>query len=288
MAELPQASTFALGVQYDGSAYSGWQRQRHSPSVQEDLESALSRVADAPVRTVAAGRTDAGVHATQQVVSFTCAAQRSLKAWCQGVNSYTGKGVKVRWARRVEPDFHARYSATARRYVYLYHIDPEPAPLCDGLAWRVAGLDAQSMHEAAQQLVGEHDFTSFRAAACQSRSRHRNVHRLSVRAVGSLVVLDIEANAFLLHMVRNIAGALLQVGDGRQPPGWVGASLAAKDRGLIGKTAPARGLYLVDVRYPGYDFPPGGRPPLLSGSADPLGDRMTAGVKHRARRSNQA
>lgn len=266
--ESPGGSTYALGVQYHGGAYSGWQRQRQSPSVQEELETALSRIADRPVRTVAAGRTDAGVHATQQVISFTSPVQRPLKAWCVGVNSMTGDGVKVRWAQAVDADFHARYSAAARRYLYLYRLDPTPSPLSDGLSWRVPALDARSMHEAGRHLVGEHDFTSFRGAGCGSRSPHRNVHRLDVRAVGSLVVLDIEANAFLLHMVRNIAGAMLQVGEGRRPAAWIGERLAAGDRRLIGRTAPAQGLYLVDVRYPDYDFPQGSPPPLLLGAAD--------------------
>ena len=261
----PPQSGYVLGVEYDGGGYSGWQRQRHSPSVQEALEDALGRVADEPVKTVAAGRTDAGVHATKQVVSFVTAARRPLKAWRDGVNTLVGDGIKVRWARAADADFHARYSATARRYVYLFRLDSVPAPLGDRYAWRVSDLRTDAMHRAGQQLVGEHDFAGFRAAACQSRSSHRNVHRLAVRTVGELAVLDIEANAFLLHMVRNIAGALAQVGEGRRPASWIGDCLRARDRRRIGRTAPARGLYLVDVRYEGYDFPAGRLPPLLSG-----------------------
>ncbi len=263
----PRRTTYALGVEYDGGAYSGWQRQRHAPSVQQALEAALGQIADHPLKTVAAGRTDAGVHATKQVVSFATEAQRSPKAWCQGVNSLIGDSIKVRWARAVEADFHARHSAGGRRYLYLFRPDPVPAPLNDRLAWRVPHLHAEAMHQAGQCLVGEHDFTSFRGAACQSRTPHRNVRRLVVRAIGSLVVLDIQANAFLLHMVRNIAGALQQVGEGRQPVDWIRTCLAAGDRRVVGRTAPARGLYLVDVHYPGYDFPPGGLPPLLAGLA---------------------
>ena len=258
-------AAYALGVEYDGGAYSGWQRQRNAPSVQEELESALSRVADQPVRTVAAGRTDAGVHATNQVVGFGTSARRPLKAWRDGVNTLVGQRIKVRWARAVDGEFHARYSATARRYIYLFRMDPVPAPLSDPFIWRVSSLQTDAMHRAGQCLVGEHDFTSFRAAGCQSRSRRRNVRRLAVRTIGDLAVLDIEANAFLLHMVRNIAGSLVQVGDGRRPESWVGDCLQALDRRRIGKTAPANGLYLVDVRYPGYDFPAGRLPPLLSG-----------------------
>ena len=265
MSGQPHSATYALGVEYDGGAYSGWQRQCHAPSAQQELETALSQVADQPVKTIAAGRTDAGVHATKQVVSFVCTAQRPLKAWREGVNSLTDDSIKVRWARAVEVDFHARRSASGRRYLYLFRADAAPTPLCDRLAWRVPPLNADAMHQAGQYLVGEHDFTSFRGAACQSRSSHRNVRWLAVRAVGSLVVLDIQANAFLLHMVRNIAGALAQVGDGRRPAGWIDECLQAGNRRLIGRTAPAQGLYLVDVLYAGYDFPPGGLPPLLAG-----------------------
>lgn len=265
-------STYALGVEYDGGAYSGWQRQRNAPSVQEELESALTRVADRPVRTVAAGRTDAGVHATNQVVGFGTSARRPLKAWRDGVNTVVGQGIKVRWAREVDAEFHARYSAAARRYIYLFRMDPVPAPLSDPFAWRVSSLRTDPMHRAGQCLVGEHDFTSFRAAGCQSKSRHRNVRRLSIRTIGDLAVLDIEANAFLLHMVRNIAGALVQVGEGKRPESWIRDCLRARDRQRIGKTAPARGLYLVDVEYPGYDFPAGSLPPLLAGLGSP--DRL--------------
>ena len=276
MTAEPPPATYALGLEYDGSAFSGWQRQRHAPSVQQALETALGDVADQPVRTVAAGRTDAGVHATQQVVSFITAAQRPLRAWREGVNSRIGDSVKVRWARAVEVDFHARYSAAARRYTYLYRTDGTPSPLNDRLAWRIDELDADAMHQAGQYLVGEHDFTSFRAAGCQSRTSCRNVHNLRARAAGNLVVLDIQANAFLLHMVRNIAGALVQVGEGRRPSGWIGECLAVRDRRLIGKTAPANGLYLVDVLYPDHDFPAGGLPPPLAGLGTGLGtlDRL--------------
>ena len=254
----------ALGIEYDGGRFHGWQRQSHSPSVQSELEAALARVADQPVSTVAAGRTDAGVHATQQVASFASAKPRPLRAWRDGVNALTGPGVKVRWAQEVEAEFHARFSATARRYLYLYRIGDGPAPLCDPYAWRSPPLDADAMQRGGQGLLGEQDFTSFRAAGCQSKSPFRTVSRLRVRAVGGLVVLDIEANAFLLHMVRNIAGALSQVGRGERPVAWVGECLQAKDRALIGKTAPPQGLYLVDVTYPQSELPKGALPPLLA------------------------
>ena len=256
----------ALGLEYDGGAFSGWQRQSHQPSVQSELEAALSQVADHPVRTVGAGRTDAGVHATGQVASFQTANARPMRAWCDGVNALTSAGVKVRWAREVDADFNARFSAIARRYVYLYRIDEGRSPLGDPFTWRSPPLDAEAMHRAAQALLGEQDFTSFRAAGCQSKSPCREVRRIDVRSVANLVVLDIEANAFVLRMVRNIAGALAQVGRGERAGSWIAECLQAKDRALIGKTAPPHGLYLVHVSYPGKGFPPGGPPPLLAAS----------------------
>ena len=274
------AQRIAVGLEYDGGPYSGWQRQRHAPSIQEALERALSQVAGAPVRTVAAGRTDAGVHATQQVVSFATKARRPLKAWREGVNTMVGDSIKVRWAKEVDAGFHARHSARARRYMYLFRMDAVPAPLADRYAWRVAKLRPDAMHRAGQCLVGEQDFTSFRAAGCQARNGHRNVHRLSVRPFGDLAVLDIEANAFLLHMVRNIAGTLVEVGVGARPASWAADCLAARDRRRAGKTAPAKGLYLVDVRYPGYAFPAGRAPPLLTGfeNMDVLEDASAIGI----------
>ncbi len=255
----------ALGVEYHGAAYSGWQRQKHVPSVQTDLESAISQIADHPVRVVAAGRTDAGVHATQQIVSFASRVERPIKAWREGVNSLTSGGVKVRWAMPVADDFHARYSATSRRYLYLYRIGAEPAPLSDGLAWRVDRLDVDAMHRGGQALVGEHDFTTFRAAGCQAASAFRCIHRLNVRRFGEIAILDVQANAFLLHMVRNVAGALVEVGRGERDEAWIAERLVAKDRTTIGKTSPPQGLYLVDVGYPGQSFPPGTLPPPIQG-----------------------
>ncbi len=255
----------ALGVEYDGAAYSGWQRQKQAPSVQADLENAISQVANHPVRVVAAGRTDAGVHATQQVVSFACRVERPLKAWRDGVNSLTSKGVKVRWAATVLDNFHARYSATSRRYLYLFRISAAQAPLSDSLTWRVDGLDVDAMHRSGQALVGEHDFTTFRAAGCQSASAFRCIHRLSVQKFGEIAILDVQANAFLLHMVRNIAGALVEVGRAERDPASIAECLLAKDRSSIGKTAPPQGLYLVDVTYPGQSFPSGTLPPPIQG-----------------------
>jgi tRNA pseudouridine38-40 synthase len=247
----------ALGIEYDGLAFHGFQRQANAPSVQEALETALSRVADHSVRVVAAGRTDAGVHATGQVVSFDSPADRSASAWLRGTNALTPAGVKVAWVRAVDDGFNARRSAVARRYQYLFHEASVPSPLLMGRAVQAPVLDEEAMHRGAQVLIGEHDFTSFRAAACQSHTAYRCIHRISVYRAGAFVVLDIAANAFLLHMVRNIAGVLLQVGEGRQDESWPGRVLMARDRAAAGRTAAPQGLYLVDVRYPGYDFPAG-------------------------------
>jgi len=258
----------ALGVEYDGGAFSGFQYQASSPSIQAVLEDALTRIADQPIRINAAGRTDAGVHATNQVVGFTSPVPRPLDAWRRGVNSLTPAAVKVRWAVQVDAAFHARYSASARRYMYLWYEDRVRSPGLDRWATNVSGLDDEAMHRAGRGLVGEHDFTSFRAAGCQSLSAHRCVHSIAVHRHGSLVVLDITANAFLLHMVRNIAAGLAQVGSGAQPPEWLAALLEARNRQLLGPTAPARGLHLVDVRYPGYRFPPGSPPAPLRALGD--------------------
>ncbi len=253
----------ALGLEYDGAAFHGFQLQRNAPSVQEALQTALSRIADAPVRIAAAGRTDAGVHATGQVVSFTAPTERPLRAWLRGTNALTPAGVKVRWVRAVDEAFHARYSAAARRYQYLFHEDDAPSPLLTGRVTATTCLDDEAMHRAAQVLEGEHDFTTFRAAGCQSLSAHRCVHHVAVHRAESFVVLDVTANAFLLHMMRNLAAALRRVGEGRAAESWIGEILARRDRRLAGPTAPAHGLYLVDVSYPGYDFPPGQPAPLL-------------------------
>ena len=253
----------ALGVEYDGGAFSGFQIQKSSPSVQAALEQAFTHIADQPIRIVAAGRTDAGVHATQQVVGFSTPVERSLNAWRRGVNSLTPAAVKVRWAQEVDVRFHARYSATARRYMYLWYEDSVRSPTLDSWAVHSRRLDDENMHRASLALVGEHDFTSFRAAGCQSQSAHRCVHSISVQRFGSAVVLDITANAFLLHMVRNVAAGLAQVGLGAQRGEWLADILSHKNRRLLGPTAAPRGLYLVGVRYPEYSFPPAPAPGLL-------------------------
>lgn len=258
----------ALGVEYDGTAFSGYQYQSHAPSVQGSLQAALSRIAAAPITIHAAGRTDAGVHATAQVVSFATPVERPLSAWIRGTNALTPEGVAVIWARRVPDDFHPRYQATARRYLYLFY-DREPeSPLLRGRAVLSRELDDAAMHRASRVLVGEQDFSAFRAAGCQSATPMRCVHQVTVHRAGGFVVLDVSANAFLLHMMRNIAGSLWRIGLGERPEGWIEALLTGGDRTLAAPTAPPFGLYLVDVRYPGVELPPGRLPPLLRALGD--------------------
>ncbi|WP_058912737.1 tRNA pseudouridine(38-40) synthase TruA [Entomohabitans teleogrylli] len=251
----------ALGIEYDGRKYYGWQRQQEVRSVQEKLETALSRVANEPIGVFCAGRTDAGVHATGQVVHFDTTAQRKEAAWTLGVNANLPADIAVRWVKAVPDDFHARFSATARRYRYIiYNQRLRPAVLGQGVTHFYLPLDAQRMQRAARCLLGENDFTSFRAVQCQSRTPWRNVMHINVTRYGAYVVVDIKANAFVHHMVRNIVGSLMEVGCGNRPESWMAELLAAKDRTLAAATAKAEGLYLVSVDYPDrFDLP---KPPM--------------------------
>jgi tRNA pseudouridine38-40 synthase len=240
----------ALGVEYDGHAFHGWQRQPGHRSVQQTLEEALSKIADQPVKLTAAGRTDAGVHATQQVAAFTTQAERPNSAWVRGTNSLLPDELSVRWALPVSADFHARYSATGRRYQYVF-LEAERAPSIGRhyVTWSVARLDDAAMHAAAQQLIGEHDFTSFRSASCQAKSPFRCVFAVAVRRFDNFIVLDITANAFLQHMVRNILGSLVYVGSGKHPAAWIADVLRSKDRGRAAPTFAPEGLYLEHIEY---------------------------------------
>ncbi|MGL5185762.1 MAG: tRNA pseudouridine(38-40) synthase TruA [Plesiomonas shigelloides] len=241
----------ALGIEYDGSRYFGWQRQQEVDSVQGRLEKALTKVANHPVDVFCAGRTDAGVHGTGQVVHFDTDAVRKDVAWTMGVNANLPDDIAVRWVQPVSDEFHARFSATARRYRYIiYNHRYRPAILRRGLTHYHLPLDEQKMQRAGPYLLGENDFTSFRAVQCQSRTPWRNVHHLKVTRQGNYVIVDIKANAFVHHMVRNIVGSLLEVGAGNQPEEWIAWLLAVKDRNLAAATAKAEGLYLVEVDYP--------------------------------------
>lgn len=231
MSEMEQQPIckIALGIEYDGSKYYGWQRQNEVRSVQEKLENALSQVANEPITVFCAGRTDAGVHGTGQVVHFETRAQRKDAAWTLGVNANLPGDIAVRWVKHVPADFHARFSATARRYRYvIYNHRLRPAVLSHGVTHFHQPLDAERMQRAAQCLLGENDFTSFRAVQCQSRTPWRNVMHINVTRYGAYVVVDIKANAFVHHMVRNIVGSLMEVGAGNQPESWMAELLAAK------------------------------------------------------------
>lgn len=241
----------ALGIEYDGSGFAGWQWQRGKRTIQAVLEQALSRVADEPVRVVCAGRTDAGVHASEQVAHFDTQAHRLPYSWLIGTNTALPEDVRVLWVREVAEDFHARYSAIARLYRYVILNRPVASALHRRqVTWYHGPLDAERMARAASQLVGDHDFSSFRAQDCQSRSPRRQMHFIHVRREAERVIIDLCANAFLHHMVRNIAGVLMAVGSGRRPPEWAGEVLAARDRKAAAVTAPAEGLYLAGVCYP--------------------------------------
>jgi tRNA pseudouridine38-40 synthase len=241
----------ALGIEYDGTGYFGWQRLSHGPTVQAEVERALSAVADHPVEVVCAGRTDAGVHALCQVVHFDSTALRGDRAWLLGSNTLLPGAIAVTWVRPVAADFHARFSARARRYRYtLLNRAVRPALDARQVTWERRPLDVEAMRRAASVLVGEHDFTAFRAAACQSRSPVRTLGRIAIGREGDRVVIEVEANAFLHHMVRNLVGSLLPVGRGEQPPGWIAALLAGRDRSRAGPTAPSSGLAFVGPRYP--------------------------------------
>jgi len=249
----------AIGVEYDGSAYSGWQVQQHAPSVQGELERALSRVADHPVDLNAAGRTDAGVHALMQVAHFDTVAARPEQAWVLGGSAESAADVSVLWAREVPDDFHARFSALSRGYVYRI-VNRKVRPALDRAraCWVRRPLDADAMQAAAQCLLGEHDFSAFRAAECQSTTPVRRVTAVAVRRDADRVEMRIEANAFLHHMVRNVAGTLIRVGVGDEPMEWVDHLLRSRDRTRAGATAPPQGLYFAGVDYdPRYGLPSG-------------------------------
>ena len=245
---------FAAGIEYDGTAYNGWQRVASGTGIQAAVEAALTRVANHTVEVVCAGRTDAGVHATGQVIHFDSSSTRSNRGWLLGANSNLPADVGLTWVQPVAPDFHARYSAKARLYRYLILNRLVRSPLCRTRAWWLhEPLSADRMQDAAQLLLGEHDFSAFRAADCQARHATRELQHIGITRQGDWVSVDVRANAFLQHMVRNIVGTLAAVGKGEQPAQWVADVLSSRDRKRAGITAPAQGLTLVAVDYPG-DF----------------------------------
>lgn len=242
----------AIGVDFNGRNYRGWQTQQPGVrSVQETLESAIARVANHPVTVHGAGRTDAGVHGSGMVAHFDTDALRSERSWMLGVNTHLPDDIALRWVCPVSDEFHARFKAVARRYRYVIYNHAFRSSLLAGMVtWHYHKLDLARMQAAARYLVGEHDFTSFRAVACQAPHPRRHVHFIELTQRGPLIVLDIQANGFLHHMVRNIAGVLMAIGQGKAEPEWAQEVLHAQDRTLGGVTAPPDGLYFVDVHYP--------------------------------------
>lgn len=260
----------ALRIEYEGSAFHGWQTQPHRDcdTVQASLEAALGQIANRAVRTHCAGRTDTGVHGYGQIVHFDDPVGRSAKAWVMGTNSALPASIRVHWAQAVPPHFHARFSAISRRYRYVIaNASVRPAHLARQVSWYRRPLDTSLMVDAAQALVGEHDFSAFRAAQCQAHSPVREITDLRVERWNDFVVIDITANAFLHHMVRNIAGSLQMIGAGLKPVDWLAQLLAGRDRTKAADTASPAGLYLVSVDYPeAFNLPPTPEgPAFLSG-----------------------
>lgn len=261
---------YAIGIDFNGRGYRGWQTQQPGvKSVQETLEKAIGRVANHPVTVIAAGRTDAGVHGAGMIAHFDSDAARNERSWLLGVNTQLPEDIALRWICPVGDDFHARFKAVARRYRYVIYNHPLRSSLLAGMVtWHYHTLDLARMQAAAVHLVGRHDFSSFRAIGCQARHPNRDVHFLTLVQKGPLIVLDIQADGFLHHMVRNIAGVLMAIGQGKAEPDWAREVLQARDRTLGGVTAPPDGLYFVDALYP--------EPFRLP--RDPLGPAFLAGI----------
>lgn len=257
----------ALGIEYNGSQFNGYQLQSAGTrTVQGELEKALSTVANGPIRLTCAGRTDTGVHATGQVVHFDTPVARELKAWMLGGNTNLPRDISIHWVRQVSDDFSARFSAISRSYRYiLYNRKVRSAVFQHNVSWSFELLDADGMNTAAQSLIGEHDFSAFRSSQCQAKHAIREMQAVTVKREGDYVILDIKANAFLHHMVRNIMGTLMVIGRGEQPVEWMQQVLQGQDRKKAGITAPAAGLYLINVEYPAeYGLPASGWLPNIS------------------------
>ena len=241
----------ALGIEYAGDVFCGWQSQPSGCGVQDALERALGQIAGEPITTIAAGRTDAGVHATAQIVHFDTTKERPVTAWVRGVNTLLPKDAGILWAQPVVGDFHARFVATARHYTYLLLARPErPALNARRVGWYHAPLDVDAMRVAAVHLAGTHDFSAFRAAECQAKSPVKTLTRIDVGTQGSLIRFDFSADAFLHHMLRNIVGSIVYVGAGKHPPAWIGELLVARDRTRAAPTFAPDGLYLAGADYP--------------------------------------
>lgn len=272
----------ALGLEYDGARFAGWQSQPHGNTVQDCLERALARIAGAPVRVACAGRTDAGVHAAAQVVHFDAPAPRPAQAWVRGVNAHLPDSVAVLWAKEVSEEFHARFSALARGYRYvLYNHAVRPALLHGRVGWFHLPLDVESMRAGMVHLVGEHDFSTFRAAECQARSPVKSLSQADITRHGDCLVFEFRANGFLHHMVRNMVGALVCVGKGKHAPDWIAALMEGRNRTLAAPTFSPAGLYLSGIEYESrWQLPRNGRiiAPFDLPAGQPLPARPEAGA----------
>lgn len=265
---MGELQRYAACVEYNGKHFNGWQRQKHaSRTVQEELERALTRVADHTVEVITAGRTDAGVHASHQVIHFESGSNRTCFSWCRGANRFLKADIRVLWVAPVKEEFHARFSALSRSYRYIiYNQSIDSALFADFATHEYRTLDAERMADAAQILVGEHDFSSFRAAGCQAHSPVRTVSGLTLSHTGPWIWFDIQANAFLQHMVRNIAGALIEIGCGKRSKAWLVQVLEAQDRTKSAITAAPNGLYLTGVGYDAsFALPSSSKPVALWG-----------------------
>lgn len=245
-----------LGIQYDGKPWLGWQSQPHGQTIQDKLEFALKAIATHPIKVSCAGRTDAGVHALEQIVHFDTETERPLSSWVRGVNAHLPDSISVRWSTKIaqpsetDLEFHSRFSATARTYHYVLYNHPVRSPILAGrTGWVFRSLNEQKMLDAAQYLLGEHDFSSFRAISCQAKSPVKHMHEISIKRHGNLIICTIKASAFLHHMVRNIIGSLIVVGIGKQQPEWMREVLLTRDRSIAAPTFMADGLYLAKVDY---------------------------------------
>jgi tRNA pseudouridine38-40 synthase len=241
----------ALGIEYDGAPFQGWQSQPHGNTLQDVLECALAKVAGTPLRLTCAGRTDAGVHALAQVAHFDSPVERPEQAWIRGANAHLPEAIAVRWAQPVAEDFHARFVALSRSYRYLLHNHSvRPALNHHRLGWCHRPLSVDAMRQAAEFLLGEQDFSAFRAAECQAKSPIKTIYRADVARQGDLLIFDFRATAFLQHMVRNIVGALIYVGKGKHSPEWIAELLASRKRTLAAPTISPAGLYFTGAEYP--------------------------------------
>jgi tRNA pseudouridine38-40 synthase len=248
---MPAVTRIALGIQYDGSAFCGWQSQPHGKTVQDALERALREFAQTPLQTVVAGRTDTGVHGLGQVVHFDTELDRTDFSWVRGTNAFLPKTVAVQWAKPMPETFHARFSAFERTYYYALYVHPVRSPMLAARAgWVHTPLDVEAMRAAIAYLIGEHDFSAFRSSECQAKTPVKHLHQIDVRQQGDFIHFRFRANAFLHHMVRNLMGCLVAIGRGRYPATWMADVLASRDRNQAAPTFMPDGLYLAQVGYP--------------------------------------